>query len=156
TAVRDERIDQRPAGMARRRVDDHAGGFIDDDEIAVLMNDREVCVFRLRLGRLGRRYRHGIVLALFDPQAGLFYRPARARYMTLLDEHLQACAREPIDTVAEHAVESLAGFSLADLDRANVFRTGHVSGQTHRRPSERPGEYECATMAPGRPSRLTD
>ena len=153
--MRDERVDQGPAGMTGRRVDDHAGGFVDDNEVAILMNDGEACIFRLRFCRLRRRHGDDIALARFDPQAGLFYRPARARHVALLDECLQARTRKLSNMAAEHAIEPPAGVGLGDLDRADVFRGGHVSGRTPERPTARPGVHECATTAPDL-SRLTE
>ena len=46
-----QRVDQRAAGMAGRRVHDHAGRLVDDDEVAILVDDRE----RQRLGLAARR-----------------------------------------------------------------------------------------------------
>jgi hypothetical protein len=91
-AVGNERVDQCPARVARRRVHDHAGGLVDNDEVAILMGDGEARIFRLRRRRLGRWHGNDIALARFDPQAGLFYRPARAPHAALLDESLQARA----------------------------------------------------------------
>ena len=129
-AMREQGVDQGPAGMAGRRVDDHAGGFVDDDEVAVLMNDGEACIFRLRRRGLGRRHGDGIALARFDPQPRLFYRPARARHVALLDESLQTRARELSDMTAEHAIDPLAGIGLGDLDCADVLRRGHVMSKS--------------------------
>ena len=40
-AMADQRIDQRAVGMARRGMDDEAGGLVDDDEVLVLEHDVE-------------------------------------------------------------------------------------------------------------------
>ena len=40
-AVRQERVDQRPAGVPRRRVDDEAGRLVEDQQVVVLVDDLE-------------------------------------------------------------------------------------------------------------------
>ena len=43
-----QRVDQRAAGVAGRRMHDHSGRLVDDDEIAVLVDDRQRQRLRLR------------------------------------------------------------------------------------------------------------
>ena len=51
----EQRVDERPVGVPRRRVDDEAGRLVDDEQVVVLVDDVDR---DLRLGdRLGRRGR---------------------------------------------------------------------------------------------------
>src|SRR5829696_3109137 len=43
-------IEQRPVAVAMRRVDEHAGRFVDDDEMGVFVNDLKVDLLRLHCG----------------------------------------------------------------------------------------------------------
>ena len=40
-AVGQQRVDQRAAGMARRRMDDQPGRLVDDQQVVVLVDDAE-------------------------------------------------------------------------------------------------------------------
>src|SRR5437870_43558 len=53
--VMEERVDERAARVTGRRMDDHAGRLVDDDEIAILIDDRQRKRFwsRRRVDRLG-------------------------------------------------------------------------------------------------------
>ena len=50
--VMQERIHQRAGRMSRRGVHHHSGGFIDDDQIGIVVNDRQRQIFRARCGRV--------------------------------------------------------------------------------------------------------
>ena len=52
--VMEQRVDQRAAAMAGRRMDDHSGRLVEHDEVAVLEDDQERQRLGLRHGR-GRR-----------------------------------------------------------------------------------------------------
>ncbi len=73
-AMGDERIDERAAGVAGRGVNDEPCRLVDNDEVSILVSDRERDDFALRLRRLGRRNNHSECLGRFDPQAGVTYR----------------------------------------------------------------------------------
>ena len=45
--MRQQRVRERPALVSRSRMDDHPGGFVDDDHIRVFVDDRE----RNRIGQ---------------------------------------------------------------------------------------------------------
>ncbi len=55
-AMMQERIDQRSVEIARGRVDDQPGGFVDNDQMIVLMDNGEGDVLRLVMRRYGVRY----------------------------------------------------------------------------------------------------
>ena len=46
--MKQKSIDQRPVGIAGRRMDDHATCFIDDDDMGILVNNIEGNILRLR------------------------------------------------------------------------------------------------------------
>ena len=84
-------------------------GLVDDDEVRVLVDDRERDGLRLGLGRLGRRHAHD------DSFAGLHSRPevvhdfSIARHGPGADQRLQARAAEVRQTPGQEPVEALAG-----------------------------------------------
>ena len=98
-----ERVDERPVGMSRARVNDEAGRLVDDGEVLVLAGERRRSGAGRRgaLGRAGDRQR----LAALEPVA---LRPREP-----VDEHtgrdrpLRRCARA--DVLGEKAVEPLPG-----------------------------------------------
>src|SRR6201999_4018051 len=85
-AMGDEGVDQCPFRIARCRMDHHAGGLVDHDEIVVLIDDVEIHRLALRLG--GRRLRYGEFedLPWFDPQRRVLYRRSRQPEMSLFDQ----------------------------------------------------------------------
>ena len=69
-------IYQRAALMPRRQVDDHASRLVDDDKMAILMQDRERDVFRQIASRGRRRRREADTLAGFNRWLGLVGLPS--------------------------------------------------------------------------------
>src|SRR5579884_3087859 len=53
--VRDEAVDERAARVPGRRVHDEAGGLVDDEEVLVLVGNRELHLLRLDAGRRSLR-----------------------------------------------------------------------------------------------------
>ena len=82
-----QRVDQRAARMAGRRMDDHPGRLVDDDEVVVLVEDRQRQRFGLR-HRVDRRRRiDDDLLAALHRLVRLGLAPADAD-VALLDQPL--------------------------------------------------------------------
>ena len=58
-AMRQQRVDKRPLGIAGSRMHDHSGRLVDDDQVRVLEADIERDRLRLRLGGFGFRQPYG-------------------------------------------------------------------------------------------------
>ena len=58
-AMRQQRVDQRPLGIAGRRMHDHSGRLVDDDQMRILEADIERDRLRFRLGGFGFRQPYG-------------------------------------------------------------------------------------------------
>ena len=56
-AAAEQRIHQRPAPVAWRRMHDHAGGLVDDDEVLILVHDGQRNVLGQDIAT-GRRWNH--------------------------------------------------------------------------------------------------
>ena len=57
--MRQQRVDERPLGIAGRRMHDHSGRLVDDDQMRILEADIERDRLRFRLGGFGFRQPHG-------------------------------------------------------------------------------------------------
>ncbi len=108
TAMGDEGVDEGPAGMARCRVDDEAGGFVDDDEIVVLIGDDEIHGFRFRHRIGGRRHVEDEPRPGGDLGGRIAQHAAVAADMAFADEVLQPRTRQVGEEPDEGAVETLA------------------------------------------------
>ena len=115
-AMGDQGIDQGPVRVARRRMHDQAGGFVDDQHVVVLKNDIEID--SLRLGRRGTTLGHndGESLAGFDPIGRVDYRLAIGADAAFPDERLDPGARKVRDPARQHPVEPAARFRFAGGD----------------------------------------
>lgn len=107
-AVGDQRIDERAVGVAGGGVHDEARRLVDDDEVVVLVGDRERDRLALRLGRLRRRQLHSEYLGWFDPQARVTYGSSRSPYMPGPDQSLDARAAYVGKKFGEHPVQALS------------------------------------------------
>ncbi len=103
-----ERVHHRRVRRAARRVDDHPGRLVEDDEVPVLVEDRQREVLRDRPGRLRRRHLDLERVPGAQPHRGL-RRPARDARVARLDEPLHARAREVGGEPRERDVEARAG-----------------------------------------------
>jgi hypothetical protein len=70
-AMMQQRIDQRAGGRAGGGVDDHACGFVDDDQIGILVEDRQGDGFGLGVVILGRGEGEGVFLAFLHARLGV-------------------------------------------------------------------------------------
>ena len=100
-ATAEERVDERPAPVAWRRVHHHAGGLVDHEEMFILVHDRQGNVLGQYVAPGGRRHHHRDGLAAPWLVAGPFgpgSRPRRFnRYRLPRDERggLRAGKTEP-------------------------------------------------------------
>src|SRR5689334_1146398 len=65
-AMREQRVDERPLEIAGRRMHDHSGRFVDDDQMRILEADIKRDRLRFRLGGFGCGQPHGDDLAGAD------------------------------------------------------------------------------------------
>lgn len=89
-------INKRMIGIARCGMDHKTGGFIEHDQMFVLVDNIQIHGLGLGCGVYGRGYIEGNRLAGFDPVRGLGYRPSIGclldRYMTGFDQGFNAHA----------------------------------------------------------------
>ena len=119
-AMVEQRVDQRPVEIAGGRMDDQAGGLVDDQQMLVLEHDRQRDVLRLVVRRL--RLGNGDAKALRRRGP---WSPGRGPRLPLgldraaADQRLQPFARQGRDGVGERAVEPPArvGRLQAHVDR---------------------------------------
>ena len=90
--VMQKRIDQRPRGRARRGVDDHPRGLVDDDQLAILIDDGQGDVLGPRLHLRGSRDGDLIDLALGHAGLGVGGRGAVAPHRAPGDQPRDARA----------------------------------------------------------------
>ena len=83
----EQRVDERSARVSRSRVDDHPCGFVDDDHIAILIEDRKRKRLRLRLCLDRLRYFEYDDLPGLDRLIG-FGHPPGDPYRLVLDQPL--------------------------------------------------------------------
>ena len=123
-----QRIDQRARVVPGGRVHDHAGRFVHDDQIRILVDDRQRDVF----GDGGRRRRLGNVdgdaIAGLDGQIGFRGAPGH-RDLPLLDQPLNLRTRLARDEARQISVEPFADLIGSDLEADR----GHRAGQEARR-----------------------
>lgn len=99
----EERVDERAAPPAGTRVDDDAGGLVDDQQVLVLVGDREGHV--LALERRLRRLRLELELVAGGEPVALRPRRAADRDLAALDQPFRDRARADLGGVGEEAVE---------------------------------------------------
>ena len=125
--MREERVDERLVGIARRRMHGEARRLHDDDEMRVLVQDLERDRLRARLGRPGRRNHDKEALARFDPPRRLRYDSPAARHPPFQDQRFEARARERRQRRGEQLIEPPAAIARAGLDlKAPLRRLAHA------------------------------
>ena len=117
-AMRNQRIDQRSGPVAGRGMNDEIAGFVDDDDVLVLVNDVERDGLGRRLGRLGRRNVEPDGGAAIDAVVRIADRLPVDRNGAGLDQDFEPGPRQSGDMAGKHAVEPLAGFLGGDEDRS--------------------------------------
>ncbi len=110
-----QRVDQRLVGIARRRMDHHPGGLVQDQQVGVLEQDLQRHVLRLRGSGFGLGNVDDDDVARFDLAGRLFYRLAlRQRHAAALDQRLHAASREGRQGSSQRAVQPFAGGALVE------------------------------------------
>ncbi len=66
-AMREQRVDQRPRRVAGRRMHDHAGRLVDDDQVRILVHDSQRDGLTRESDRRSLGDNDGENLARFDP-----------------------------------------------------------------------------------------
>jgi hypothetical protein len=112
----DQRIDQGAGPVARGGMNDEIAGFIDDDDVVILVNHAERDGLGGGLGRLRRRHVDGDRGAGIDPVIGIADRVAVQRDRTGFDQRFEPRPGQLGDMAGEHAVEPFAGFLFGDDD----------------------------------------
>ena len=124
-AMGDERVDQRAVGMAGARVHGQPLGLVDDDQVGVLVDDRERHRLRLDGGGLGLRQVHGIGLARPDAPTELGLGRAVPQHVARADQRLQPRAAQAGKPPRQEAVEPLASLRLGDGQEFVRVVAGH-------------------------------
>ena len=106
-AVVEQRIDQRAVRVAGGRMHDHPLGFVDDEQVFVLIDDVERDILRLRFDRLrvGQRQRDGVAGGDLVFFVG---RRAVAQHLPLFNQRLQRAAGKLPRLRGQPAVQPLA------------------------------------------------
>ena len=118
-------VDEGPAPVAGRRVDDDAGGLVHDEQVLVLVRDPEVDLFRRQLGlRLGPLELDG--LPALEPAALRRLFPVDHDAASV-QEPLGCCARADLRQVGEEAVEPEPGRRVRNGD-SSQGRAGAAPG----------------------------
>ncbi len=115
-AMRDQRIDQRAGPMSGGGMNHEIAGLVDDDDVAVFMDDVKRDRLGLRRGRFGGRDIHGQCSAGIDAVARIADRRPVDGDGAGFDQGLEAGSRQLGDMPRQHAIEPLAGFRLGDKD----------------------------------------
>ena len=107
-AVGEQCMDEGSTGMAGARMDHEPGRLVDDEQVLVLMDDDQRNVLRYQ-GRIGWPwYRKYKMVAWFDPQGCLRYRPPAACEAAFLDEGLDPGSRQVRKDVGEDPVNPVS------------------------------------------------
>src|SRR5258706_5364852 len=122
-AMGEQRVDQRAVDIAGGGMHDEAGGFDEDDEVGILVQDAKRNVLRDRVGGRGRGHDDRIGLARFDPVIGVSYRRVVVLDVALLDQSLQPRARHLGESARQEVVQppALGRLGRADLPQASVY-----------------------------------
>ncbi|MHC2247105.1 hypothetical protein ACVJH7_006412 [Bradyrhizobium elkanii] len=115
-AMRDQRVDQRAAGVAGGGMHDEAPRLVDGDDVVVLEHDIERDVFALRLGGRGLRHVDYDRIALGDMISGVADDGVLDGHGTGEDQRLQPGPRQLGTALREHAVKPGRALVAGDDD----------------------------------------
>ena len=118
SAMRDERVDQRPAAVSSARMHHKPGRLVDDDDVCIFVEDFERDILRLRLCGRGRRNLKDDVRPSSEARVRVVQNLAAQAYLAVLDERLQTAPRKPFSMAREESVEPVAGRLGLDQKRA--------------------------------------
>src|SRR5260370_27109541 len=114
----DQGVDEGAVRVSRRRMDDHAGGLVDDDQMCILKADIE----RDRLGDRRRifslRENYDEILAGPHAQRRVAKRCSLMRDMARLDQMLKPCPRQRREMQRKRAIETQPGLGRTCANRA--------------------------------------
>jgi eukaryotic-like serine/threonine-protein kinase len=141
-AVMEQGVDQRAIGISRCRVDDHAGGLVEDDEIFILKQNIQRDVLRRVVERNRFREHDADAVAEFHRVTGLGGMTIDLDEL-LANERLDARAGKVIETGGEKRVQTFSG-ALFDLD----FHGGSLSGKKPAASFKFAGKCHVDTVLP--------
>ena len=147
-----QRVDERAAGVAGRRVRDQAGRLVHDQHVVVLVDDVERDVVGLGIERLRRRHVEHHLRARLEQGVALD-RPAGDGQPALLDQPLHERARQPRRVGHDAVGASGAGGGRHDQRHRSRCRSLGCAGTTavpRRRRSHRPPCRPCRPRPAGR------
>ena len=116
-AMVEEGVDERPIRISRAGMHDEPGRLVDDEEVLVLIDHRELDRFGLRLRRLRLGKREFDAVAGGDPEVGILEPFAIQMNPALLDQRLQAAAGVERRDAREISVDPFARIRRLDLER---------------------------------------
>ena len=130
-AVRNESVDQRPSPVAGGGMNHKITGFIDDDQVAVLVNDAERNGFGLGFGRDRRRHINQDCRAGIDLKARIADRLTVDSDRAGFNQDLESRTRQFADVAGEHAVKPVARLVRGDHNGGPLIRLRHGGGGHH-------------------------
>ena len=132
----DEGVDQCAIRIAGSGVHHHAGRLVDDDEILVFEDDREVHRLAFWLGRHRLGHDQQENLAGFDPVRRVGYGRAAGADVARLDQLLEAAARQAGEPPCQESVEPFSGILGTGRNRRRLFRWRNFLGVVGHRPRD--------------------
>lgn len=126
--VMQERVNERVLEVACCRVDNHAGRFVDDDEVVVFVEDFEGDCFRLGFEGTRGGNLDGDAVAGTDFVAGFGWLVVDER-MVVFDELLEKGARAFRHLRLQEPVEPLAAFVVGDGEHGGRITQSEASGK---------------------------
>ena len=113
-AMGDQRVDQGAGPISGRGMNDEVAGFVDDDDVVVLVNHAQRDGLGGGFCRLRRRHVDGDRGAGIDPVIGIADRVALEGDGAGLDQRFEPRPGQFGDMAGEHTVKPFAGFRLGD------------------------------------------
>lgn len=143
----DQGIDEGAVRVAGGRMDDEAGGLVDDNQMCILETDIECQRLRRRRGILSVGDEHDKILARPDPQRRIARYGSVPHDKPMLDQPLEPGARQLREVARQQAVEALSGLGIADPDRLPIHSAA-IGG--HDGPRRRDGRPQAPQRLPMR------
>ena len=101
----EQSVDQCAVEIARRWVDDEAGGLVDNDQMFVFVSDDEGDILRLVVRQRGVGHRDVQPIPRARALGGIAHHHPVARHRAAGDQHLQPLARQRRHRIGERTVE---------------------------------------------------
>src|SRR5208283_5549837 len=121
-AMGDQSIDEGSVQVARRRMDDHAGGLVDDDQMCILKADieRDRLSDRRRIFSFGENYDE--ILAAAHPPRRVAKRYTLMSDVTLLNQMFESRPRQCWKMQGQRAVETQSDLGRTGANRDRGIR----------------------------------